>query len=133
MTAPSPGAAADRARRQGAWRRGRAAEAVAALLLRLKGYRILARDLRTPVGEIDLIARRGRVLVFVEVKGRPPEARTTGDALPTARQRRRIVRTAELFRARHPGLARLDVRFDVILIGWRRWPRHLPAAFRADD
>jgi hypothetical protein len=57
--------------RRSAWLRGRRAEWLAAWWLRLKGYRILARDLRTPVGEIDLIARRGRVLALVEVKARP--------------------------------------------------------------
>jgi putative endonuclease len=125
----SAGRADAGARRRGAEQWGRAAESLAAILLRLKGYRILARDLRSPVGEIDLIARRGRTLAFVEVKARAG----ADDEVLTARQRRRIVRAAQLFIARHPGLAALDVRFDLILIGRRRWPRHLQAAFRADD
>lgn len=120
----------DRRRRAEQW--GRAAEALAALMLRLKGYRIIARDLRTPVGEIDLIARRGRVLAFVEVKARGGD-RAFDDAVPDRRQRRRIVRAAALFRARRPELGDLNVRFDVVFVGRRRWPRHLAGAFRADD
>jgi putative endonuclease len=126
--APSARDGGDDPRRQ-AERYGRAAEAVAAIILRLKGYTILARDLRTPVGEIDLIARRGGTLAFVEVKAR----RQAGEEVLTSRQRGRIVRAAELFLARRPELAGLAVRFDVVLIGRRRWPRHLLAAFRADD
>ncbi len=128
MAASAPEAPSGEARRR-AERFGRAAEALAAIILRLKGYTILARDLRTPVGEIDLIARRGGTLVFVEVKAR----RQTGEEVLTQRQRRRIVRAAEMFLARRPELAMLAVRFDVVLIGGRAWPRHLVAAFRADD
>lgn len=117
------------AKRQDAERYGRAAEALAAIYLRLKGYHIVARDLRTPVGEIDLIACRGNTIVFVEVKARTAAA----EEVLTPAQRRRIVRAAELFLARRPAFARLDVRFDLLLIGRRRWPRHLQAAFRADD
>ncbi len=117
------------ARRRAAERYGRAAESLAALWLRLKGYRIIARDLRTPVGEVDLIARRGNIVAFVEVK-----ARTGNDAeVLSPMQRRRIVRAAELFLARKPGLSSMEIRFDLVLVGRRRWPRHLRAAFRADD
>ena len=115
--------------RREAERYGRAAESLAAIYLRLKGYRIIARDLRTPVGEIDLIACRGNVLVFVEVKARSADA----VEVLTAAQRRRIVRAAELFIARKPGLAMMSIRFDLLLVGRRRWPRHIVAAFRADD
>jgi putative endonuclease len=85
---------------------------------------------RTPVGEIDLIARRGRTLAFVEVKARSGDGIV--DAL-TARQRRRIVRAAEAFLATRPTLALLDVRFDLMLVGRGLFPRHLRGAFRADD
>ena len=57
-------------KRRKAWKFDRFAEGLSAWGLRLKGYRILARGFRVPVGEIDIIARRGRVLVFVEVKAR---------------------------------------------------------------
>ena len=93
------------ARRQ-AERRGHGAERICVWLLRLKGYRILAQRFRVPSGEIDLIARRGRVLVAVEVKNRAAFD-AAADAVIT-RQRRRIVRALEHFRARHPHLAALD-------------------------
>jgi len=113
-----------------AWRYGLAAETVCAWWLRLHGYRIVARRYRTPVGEIDLVARRGRVLAFVEVK-----ARGDADALaaPSPRQRRRIVRAAQAFLQRHRRLAALDARFDVISVAPRRLPAHLPGAWRIDD
>lgn len=109
-------------------RRGRAAERLAAWLLRLKGYRILERRLSTPCGEIDLIARRGGVLAFVEVKRRGETAAALG-ALGE-RQRERIVRAAELYLLARPQLAGLACRFDLVAIGPRGWPVHLPDAWR---
>lgn len=107
--------------RRRAERRGQGAERLCIWLLRLKGYRILARRFRVPSGEIDLIARRGRVLVAVEVK-----ARAGFDAAAAAispHQRRRIARALEHFLARRPDLAVLDRRFDVMMVVPRRWPR----------
>jgi putative endonuclease len=116
--------------RRAAYGRGLSAESRAALWLRFKGYRILARRLATPVGEIDLVARRGRVLAFVEVKARA----SVEEALFAIgrRQQQRIVRAAGAFLARRPALAGCDLRFDVIAVAPRRWPRHLPGAFTAD-
>jgi putative endonuclease len=114
-------------RRREAERRGRRAETVAAWYLRLKLYRVLARRFRTPQGEIDLIARRGRTIVFVEVKHRADDA-VALDAV-TARSRQRIVRAASLWLAAHPGSAAFDHRFDVILAPPRRRPRHLVGVF----
>jgi putative endonuclease len=116
--------------RQRAERRGHGAERLSIWLLRLKGYRILARRFRVPSGEIDLIARRGRVLVAVEVKARP--AFDTAAEAISARQRRRIVRALEHFRARHPDLAALDCRFDVVMVAPGHWPRHLRDAWQGD-
>ncbi len=113
--------------RRRAWVRGRRAESLCALLLRLKGYRIVARGFRAPVGEIDIVARRGNVLAVVEVKVRRDEA-TAAEAI-TARQRRRISRAAALFLSARPGLASLDVRFDVMLVVPRRLPIHIMAAW----
>jgi putative endonuclease len=113
-----------------AQRFGRRAEWLAAALLRLKGYRILARDFRVPVGEIDVIARRGRTLAFVEVKARRGDG--AAEAL-SGRQRRRIARAAEWYLRRCPDLGDLTVRFDVILIGRGRWPQHRQGAWRIDD
>jgi putative endonuclease len=114
-------------RRRIAEARGRRAETIAALFLRLKLYRILARRYRTPVGEIDLIARRGRTLVFVEVKHRPDAEEAT--LAVTTRNRQRVARAAALWVAAHPEAATLDHRFDVILTLPRRRPRHLRAVF----
>ena len=86
-----------------AWRFGLMAEGVASLMLRLKGYRILARRFRTPLGEIDLVARRGRTVAFLEVKARADFA-TAAEAV-TIYQQRRIINAAQLFLAQHPGLA----------------------------
>ncbi len=117
-------------RRRLAWRFGRYGEAICAWRLRLAGYRVIARDVRTPAGEIDLVVRRRRVLAFIEVKSRT-SAEAAEALMP--RQRRRIVRAAEAFLAGRPALAGLDVRFDLMLVGSGLLPRHLPAAFRADD
>ena len=115
-------------RKQQAQRRGLRAETLAAWWLRLKGYRILVRGFRCPVGEIDLVARRGRSLAIVEVKARP-SLREAGEAV-TPRQRRRIARAAEAFIRHHPPLAGCGVRFDVVMIVPRRWPKHLQDAWQ---
>ncbi|MGH6961371.1 MAG: YraN family protein, partial [Dongiaceae bacterium] len=95
-----------------------------------KGYRILAHDLRSPVGEIDIVAQRGRTLAIIEVKARD----TVDSAVEavTLRQRARIVRAAERFLAGRPQFAGYAVRFDVIMVTPGRWPRHLSDAWRPD-
>lgn len=120
-----------RAARRRAYGRGRRAESLAAWWLRLKGYRIVARDFRVPVGEVDLIARRGAVLAVVEVKARD-SLHAAGEAV-APRQRRRIARAAAAFVQRRPELAPLDLRFDVVLVAPRRLPRHLADAWRMAD
>ena len=117
-----------RDKRRSANRRGHGAETLAAGLLRLMGYRILGRGYRVPAGEIDIVARRGKTVAFVEVKARE----TLADALDAVghTQRQRIVRAAEHFMARHPGLQDCDIRFDVIAVLPRRLPRHVPDAWR---
>jgi len=115
------------ARGAAARRRGRRAETLAAWLLRLKGFRILARDRRETGGEIDLIARRGRLLVFVEVKARADAGAAA--AAVSATQRRRIVRAARGFLARRPDLADLTLRFDAVLVAGFP-PRHIADAWR---
>jgi len=116
--------------RRAAWRFGLDAEAMAAWRLRLKGYRILARRFRCPQGEIDLVARRGRTLAFVEVKAR---ARDADAELITSRQRRRIERAASVFLQRHPALATLELRFDAVRVEGTGRFHHLPGAWRAGD
>ncbi len=108
---------------------GLKAEGRAALWLRLKGYRILARRYRTPRGEIDLVARRGGTIAIVEVK-----ARGTRDAALeaiTPANRRRITEAASLWLSRNPRYNDATLRFDALLIAPGRWPRHLPNAFEA--
>lgn len=116
-----------RPERQVAFRLGLSAESRAAALLLAKGYRIVARRWRSPVGEIDLVVRRGRLLVFVEVKarGRFDDA---AEAV-TERQRRRIVAAAEAWLASHADDLACDIRFDAVLVAPWRVPRHVPAAF----
>jgi putative endonuclease len=116
-----------RQRRVRAYRRGVFAETLVALLFRLKGYAIVARRYETPVGEIDLVALKGRRLAFVEVKRR----KTTDEAAwtVTARQRRRIVRAAQYWLASHPGFAGRDIAFDVVLAAPWSWPRVIANAF----
>jgi putative endonuclease len=118
-------------RRQRAQRRGRAAEWLCLWHLRLRGWRIVARGWRCPSGEIDILARRGRVLAVIEVKSRG-ELTAAATAL-APRQRRRIARAAEAFLLSRPDLARLDLRFDLMLVAPLRLPRHWRGAWRADS
>ncbi|MCU0881916.1 MAG: YraN family protein [Hyphomonadaceae bacterium] len=112
-------------------RLGRRAEWLAALWLMAKGYTILERRVRHPAGEIDLIALRGRVLAFVEVKAR----RTLEDAklAVTPAQQAGIVRAASSWCGRRPWTATREWRFDLVAIGtgWR--PRHLCDAWRTSE
>lgn len=118
-----------RRERVAAFRLGLSAESRAAMLLIAKGYRIVARRFKTPLGEIDLVARRRRVLVFVEVKAR---ARFDDAAeAVTERAKRRIIAAAELWLASHPDDVRRDIRFDVMLVAPGRIPRHIVNAFDA--
>lgn len=107
-------------------RSGLRAEWVAALALRLRGYRILGRRVKTPAGEIDLIALRGRRLAFVEVKRRA--TLEAAEAAITATQRARIRRAADLWLARNVRYQSCEQTFDVVFLIGRRWPRHLPNA-----
>jgi putative endonuclease len=110
-----------------AYRRGIFAENLTALLLRLKGYAIVARRYKTPVGEIDLVALKGRRLAFIEVKRRKTREEAAW-TLPT-RQRRRIVRAAQYWLAGHPDYAGHDIAFDVVLAAPWSWPRYIANAF----
>ena len=123
-TEPHP----SRARRQ-AHRGGERAEALAALYLQLKLYRILARRFKTPVGEIDLIAERWGTTVFVEVKARSA-ATLHSEALGQVNQAR-ISRAASFWLSRHPERTHTRLRFDVIFLAPWHWPRHHTNAFDA--
>jgi len=118
------------AERRQAEARGRRAETMAALLLRLKGYRILARRTRTPFGEIDLVALRGKVVAFVEVKAR--QRRDEAAWAVTPQQAGRIARAARYWLGAHPGLAAHDCRFDIIIVSPYQMPQHVPDAFQGE-
>ena len=117
--------------RQRAEARGRRAERLAGWWLRLRGYRILARDYRAPVGEIDIVACRGRLLAFIEVKRR--ESLDDAAWAITPRQRQRIALAAKAFLQGHPAYRRCDCRFDALLIAPGRFPRHLKDAWRPSE
>ena len=123
----APRAPRDRAARKQAETRGRRAETLCAWVLRLKGYRILARRFRTPAGELDIVARRGRTVAFVEVKARADLDAALQSITP--HQQARIVRAASLFVASRPALAALNLRFDVMLAAPRRLPVHMRNAW----
>jgi putative endonuclease len=114
-------------RRRDAYRRGHRGEWLAALALMAKGYRILARRYRTRLGEIDLIARRGDLILVVEVKAR----RSLVEAMEAiAREsEHRIEACADLWLARQPDYGRLSVRFDMVAVLPWRWPVHVENVF----
>jgi putative endonuclease len=117
-----------RARQDGRW-----AETLAVWRLRCTGYRILARNWRCALGEIDIIARKGTVLAIVEVKSRVELSGAL--AALSVRQQSRLVRAALAFQARRRDCLGLQLRFDVIAIGGRGvrrhiWPQHIRQAWR---
>lgn len=119
------------ASRRRAWRLGKWAEMLCILDLSLRGYRVVARRRRYPVGELDIVARRGGTLAVIEVKAR----RNMEDAAHavSARQRQRIGRAADWFAAEYPALADLQRRYDVMLVApWRR-PHHISNAWLDHD
>ena len=115
--------------RVAAFRTGLSAETRAAAYLMAKGYRILAKRFRTPYGEIDLVARKRNLLVFVEVKARGSLDEAAYAVTP--RQQQRIINAAQAWLMAHPEHAEFDMRFDAMLIAPKRLPRHLLAAFDA--
>jgi putative endonuclease len=109
---------------------GLSAESRAAAYLVAKGYRIVARRFRTPFGEVDIVARRRGVLVFVEVK-----ARSTLDAAAESlqvRQQRRIADAAAFWLSLNPHDVGSDIRFDAMLVAPGKIPRHIQAAFETN-
>ena len=120
---------APRPERLKAFQRGLSAESRAAMLLISKAYRIVARRWKTPFGEIDIVARRRRTLVFVEVKARD-SVEGAMEAV-TERTKRRIIGAAELWLARNPDDVNAEIRFDVILVAPGKMPRHIANAFDA--
>jgi putative endonuclease len=120
--------ARDRARSEEA---GRWAEWIALWYLRLKGYRLLAHRYRSPMGEIDLIMRKGQTTAFIEVKARP----TVDEAIAavTTYQSKRISAAARSFMGRDPIAAMQFCRFDIVAVSPYHLPRHIENAFYGDD
>ena len=125
LGAPEPVRGAGERRR--ANRAGRRAETLAAAWLMLKRYRVLQRGFKVAGGEIDIVARRGTTIVFVEVKAR--DTRETALLAVDSAKRRRIARAAAVWLSHNPWAARSTFRGDAVLITPRRWPRHVEDAF----
>lgn len=108
---------------------GLLAETLAALFLMAKGYKILARRYKTPVGEVDLIAKRGRIVAFIEVKARGNLAAALECVTPSMKNR--IGRAGLYFLSSNPKLAGCDMRFDLIALAPPFYVRHLDNAWLA--
>jgi putative endonuclease len=119
------------AKRSAAFQLGVSAEGRAALFLAAKGYRTLAKRWKTPVGEIDLVVKRGNLVAFVEVKARAKLDAAAESVLP--RQKKRIIAAAEAWLAAHPEHAGYDMRFDAVLIAPGKLPQHIVSAFEIES
>jgi len=119
----------DRQARQKSWLRGRRAEWLAVQYLRLKGYRLLDRNVDTPYGEVDLVLHRDKTVIITEVKMR--SAAVPAGGAVTVAQQQRISRAA-----RHLAGLRLyggpddGLRIDLVVLRPGRWPEHMPDAWR---
>ena len=121
-----------RALRQRRYRLGKWGEFLARWFFRLKGYRVIATNVTTSYGEIDLIVRRGLTLAVVEVKTRADRA-AFADEVVSARQRRRLVQATSIFLGRRTEFKDYTIRFDVLFFGSRRWPEYIPNAFDGSE
>lgn len=113
--------------KKNSYKRGLRAESLSVLFLRLKGYQILARRAKTPVGEIDVIAKRGKTLVAIEVKAR--KTLELGAYSVSTIQQRRISKAIEYWLQQNLKYAALDIRFDVILMATGHFPKHISNAW----
>lgn len=111
--------------RKAAYQRGHRGEARAAWALRLKGYRIVAKRFKTKAGEVDLIARRGRLVAMVEVKARPTLEQAMESVTPTSWHR--IEAAGDIWLSRQPDYATLSIRYDLVAVLPGKWPVHIPA------
>lgn len=109
---------------------GRTAEVIALWFLRLKGWRLLAQRYKTPVGEVDLVMRRGGVTAFIEVKARGSVDGAVESVSP--RQARRIAAAARHFLMEDRKAALQACRFDIVAVSPYHWPRHIENAFEGD-
>lgn len=125
MQRPRPARSTDA--RRSAEAAGRRGERLAGWWLRLKGWRILDRRIRTPAGEVDIVARKGSLVAFVEVK-----TRATAAELDFAIDERRLARVAAAAEYLMPTYAGPgdDIRVDVILLAPGTRPRHIENAWQ---
>ncbi len=119
-----PPDAARRGDRQRRYRSGLVSEWVAALALLARGYMVIGRRVRTPMGEIDLIVRRGKRLAFVEVKRR--DSLESAQAALAPRQAQRLHRAAQHWLAQRPRYAHCHLGFDAVFVLPWRLPAHMP-------
>ena len=117
----------DTKKRQRAQARGHWSEWLAAILLTLKGYRVVAMRYRTKMGEIDIIARKGDLAIMVEVKARRDVMAAVNSVTPTAQ--RRISNASDIWLSKQRDAAKLSTRFDIIAVQPWRWPTHFKDAF----
>jgi len=113
-----------------AFRDGQRAELFACFLLMLKGYRILARRYRTPVGEIDIVAYKKKMVIAIEVKYR--QSYIAAAESITLRQQRRIEQGISFFLNMHPNPCYQGIRFDVMLFTRKQWPNHIKNAWQVE-
>lgn len=111
-----------------AYQRGKEGERLAALWLRMKGYRILVERYKCPYGEIDLIIKRGKVIAFVEVKSH--KTLTASLYAITPRQQRRISQAAELWLQENGTDQHRDYRFDALIVAKGKPPQHIVNAWQ---
>lgn len=123
---PAPSRSAPNKKLKG-YKRGLMAEHIAAWHLRARGWRIIGTRFKTPVGEIDLIVKRGKILAFIEVKARARKD-TAAESIHKQNQQR-VLRAAQWFIASHPKYAEYTLRFDACLVPWYSWPTFITHAF----
>jgi len=112
-------------KRRQAYKKGHKGEYLANWALRLKGYRIVASRFKTKSGEVDIIARRGKLILMVEVKARSTLEQAM-DAVSTTALRR-IEAAGDEWLAKQADYAKLSVRYDLMAVLPRRWPIHVEA------
>jgi putative endonuclease len=115
--------------RRRSWREGRRAEWFAAQFFRLKGYRVLDRNVQTPFGEIDMVLRRDKTVIFAEIKMRGSDVQA--GAAVAWKQQQRISRAVQhLAGLRRYGDPGDGIRIDLVLLRPAHWPKHVPDAWR---
>ncbi len=105
------------------------AERIAIIFLRLKGYQILAWRYKTYFGEIDIVAKKGKIIAIVEVKARKIES--DFETVLRPRQMQRIRKAAEFFLSRNSKLQNHQIRFDFVFVNQLFWPQHYKNFFEA--